>query len=87
MLVWLFARKPRDQKVVKFVLGAMESAESATVKVSILSADGSCTEIDVEPGTTISKLTDREGFRLQGGYCSRFWIAIKELDVSYRMDI
>ena len=41
------------------------------MKVSIQGPDGSCTEIHVEPGSTVSKILDHEALRLPAGYCGR----------------
>ena len=42
---------------------------SAPVKVSIQGPDGSCTEIHVEPGSTVSQILDHEALRLPACYC------------------
>ena len=44
---------------------------SAPVKVSIRGPNGSCTEIHVEPGTTVAKILDDEAFKLPAGNRAR----------------
>ena len=44
---------------------------SASVKVSIQGADGCCTEIHVESGSTVSQILDQETLRLPAGYRAR----------------
>ena len=44
---------------------------NAPVEVSIQCPNGSCTEIHVEPGTSVSQILDHDFFRLPAGYSAR----------------
>ena len=49
----------------------MPAPAAARIEVSIQCADGSSTELEVEPGTTVAVILDHEDLTLPPGYNAR----------------